>query len=62
MSLGAMCYTFWIVCFLLPSFYADLSDTDKENPPWFLSKNLITVMLLLTAAVNGAGAGILWTA
>ena len=62
MSLGAMCYTFWIVCFLLPSFYADLSDTDKENPPWFLSKNLITVMLLLTAAINGAGAGILWTA
>lgn len=62
MSLGALCYTFWIVCFLLPSYYADLSDKDKENPPFILNKNFITVMLLLTAAINGAGAGILWTA
>lgn len=60
MSLGAMCYTFWIVCFLLPSFYADLDD--KENPPWILNYNFIEVMLLVTAAINGAGAGILWTA
>ena len=60
MSLGAMCYTFWIVGFLLPSYYSQLED--KDNAPWILNKNFITVMLLVTAAINGAGAGILWTA
>ena len=47
---------------MLPSYYSDLSDADKENPPWILNKDFITVMLLITAAVNGAGAGFLWTA
>jgi MFS family permease len=60
MSIGAMCYTFWIVCFLLPSYYSQ--QEDKDNLPWILNKNLITIMLLVTAAINGAGAGILWTA
>ena len=26
MSLGALCYSFWIVCFLLPSFYSERKD------------------------------------
>ena len=58
--IGALCYTFWIVCFLLPSYYAEYED--KTNLPWYLDHNLITISLLLTAAINGAGAGILWTA
>jgi len=59
MSTGAMCYSFWIVCFLLPSYYAQ--DTDEQKP-WILNKNLIKSMIVLTAAINGIGAGILWTA
>jgi hypothetical protein len=46
------------VCFLLPSFY---SEADPENLPWILNKTFIKYMLILSAAINGAGAGVLWT-
>ena len=39
MSLGGMCYSFWIVCFLLPSFYSERDD--KTDLPWVLNKTLI---------------------
>lgn len=58
LSLGSFCYAFWIVCFLLPSFYSQ--ETDKTNLPWILNKQFIEAMLIVTAAINGAGAGILW--
>ena len=60
MSIGAMCYSFWIVCFLLPSFYSEADDKDKL--PWILNRHLIVTMILVTAAINGIGAGVLWTA
>jgi hypothetical protein len=31
-----------------------------DGAPWILNKNLIKILLILTAAINGAGAGILW--
>jgi MFS family permease len=58
LSLGALCYAFWIVCFLLPSLYHQ--QEDKENLPWYLNKSFIKTLLIVTAAINGAGAGILW--
>jgi MFS family permease len=58
LSMGAFCYTFWIVCFLLPSYYQEAED--KDNLPWILNKTLIKGLLIATAAINGFGAGILW--
>ena len=59
MSLGAFCYSFWILCFLLPSFYSEYEGDEK---PWILNKTLIETLLIVTGAINGAGAGILWVA
>ena len=59
MSLGGLCYSFWIVCFLLPSFYSQADD--RDNLPWILNKTLIQWLLIITAGINGAGAGVLWT-
>lgn len=64
MTIGAMCYSFWIVCFLLPAYYAQFTadnETDKLNS-FLMKPNFIKAMLVITAAINGAGAGILWTA
>ena len=58
MSMGGLCYSFWIICFLLPSFYHEYDD--KDNLPWILNKNLIKALIIITAIINGAGAGILW--
>ena len=62
LSMGALCYSFWVLCFILPSFYAQfkIDDPDKLNS-WYMSRGLITFLTLFTAAINGAGAGILWT-
>ena len=63
--LGAMCYSFWIVCFILPSYYQKYSDDhnkDMSDAPAILSRSLIKFLLIFTAAINGAGAGILWVA
>ena len=60
LSSGSFCYTFWILCFLLPSYYSEADD--KDNLPFILNRNIIEVMLIATAAINGAGAGILWVA
>ena len=60
MSIGAFCYTFWIVCFLLPAYYHQYGEDEKK--PAILNKGLIKFLIVFTAAINGAGAGILWTA
>ena len=60
MSLGSFCYTFWILCFLLPSYYSEAID--KDNLPWVLNRTFIETMLIVTAAINGFGAGVLWVA
>jgi MFS family permease len=62
LSLGAFCYTFWIVCFLLPCFYhKKMEDHVKEEDlPWILKPNLIKAMLIVTSILVGLGAGILW--
>lgn len=64
MTIGAMCYSFWIVCFLLPAYYAQFTadnDTDKLNS-FLMKPDFIKAMLVITAGINGAGAGILWVA
>lgn len=63
--LGAMCYSFWIICFILPSFYQKYNqenDGDMSAAPWILNRSFIKFLLIFTAAINGAGAGILWVA
>ena len=63
MSLGAMCYSMWIVCFLLPAFYAQFKESDPDKlSSWYLNVSFIKFMLVFTAAINGAGAGVLWVA
>ncbi len=46
--LGGLCYFFRILCFLLPASFGTSYHT------------LTSVLILLTAALNGFGAGILW--
>ena len=60
--IGSSCYSFWIICFILPSYYAKYKQEhgSMEGAPAILNKNLIEALLFITAAVNGAGAGILW--
>lgn len=59
MAIGAFCYAFWILGFLLPAFYKDAIDSGK-TPSGILDKNVITVVILVTAFINGVGAGLLW--
>lgn len=63
LAIGALCYSFWVLCFILPSFYAQFTaDNDDRINSWYMSRGLITFLTLFTASINGAGAGILWTA
>ena len=48
--LGGTCYFFRILCFLLPATYGSNYHT------------VTSVLILVTAALNGFGAGILWVA
>jgi hypothetical protein len=61
LSLGAFCYSFWVLCFILPSFYHQWIDDPEKLKRWYMNKGLITFLTFFTAAINGAGAGILWT-
>ncbi len=56
--IGGLCYAFWIVCFLPPAFYPENKDSDS----FLFNKTFIQVLSLVSAAVNGVGAGILWVA
>ena len=65
MFIGASCYAIWIVCFLLPSYYRKYKDDhggSLDGAPGILNKNLIQALIIITAAINGCGAGILWVA
>lgn len=59
MSLGALCYAFWILTFLLPSYYAERPEDAGKG---LLNETFIKTMLIVTSIINGFGAGILWTA
>jgi len=48
--IGGICYFLRILCFLLPAIYGTSYHT------------LTSVLILLTAALNGFGAGLLWVA
>ena len=56
--IGALCYSFWVLCFLPPAFYVDHKDSDL----FLFKEGFIYFLLLFSAAINGFGAGILWVA
>jgi hypothetical protein len=55
---GALCYFFWVLCFLCPAYYAQ----NKDSTLFLLNRNFIYFISLFSAGVNGFGAGILWVA
>ena len=55
MFAGALCYTFYIASFILAA-------TPTQYPDTSMSKTLISVVILIAAAINGFGASILWVA
>lgn len=55
---GGLCYSFWILCFLPPAFYKD----NMESSLFIFKRDFITVLSIVSAAINGFGAGILWVA
>ena len=63
MALGALCYSFWILSFLLPAYFAQFKDTGSSlQDAWYMNKTFIKGVILTTAGINGIGAGILWVA
>lgn len=60
LCLAGLSYSSWIICFIPPSLH---SETNKEEWPMLHSnacRKLIQVSLILSAMINGLGAGILW--
>ena len=55
MVIGGLCYTFYIASFILAA-------APTQYPDANISKTLITVIVLIAAAINGFGAAILWVA
>jgi MFS family permease len=55
---GATCYSFWILCFLPPSYYPE----NKDSGSFLFNRTFIIVLTFFSAAVDGFGAGILWVA
>jgi len=60
MAMGAYCYCFWILSFLLPAYYHEYKLKHKTEPSGILNKTVIKVIIMITSAINGAGAGIMW--
>jgi MFS family permease len=58
MCFGALCYSFWIFSFLLPSYYSQ--QKDRGSLPWYLKKGFIEAVCNITSGITGFGAGILW--
>ena len=54
--IGSACYTFWIICFIPPALFHE----GKIKLGGY--KIIISFTLILSAAINGVGAGILWVA
>eukprot|EP00347_Sterkiella_histriomuscorum_P004639 403359690 len=57
---GSMCYFFNVIVDLLPSQYGE--QIENREKYLYLNKDFIYTMILFCAAVNGMGAGIIWTA
>jgi hypothetical protein len=56
--LSGLCYAFWILCFLPPALYPDHRDSSS----FIFNRTFIEVLSLVSAGVNGVGAGVLWVA
>jgi len=56
MFIGGLCYFVRILFFLLPAYFK------TESHSWLTSPTTITVLIIVTAMLNGFGAGILWVA
>lgn len=60
MTLGALCYTLYTASFILAS--APQKYPDNADSNWYMNKGFIKFAILLSAAINGFGASILWVA
>ena len=60
MTIGALCYTLYTGCFILAS--APQKFPDQADSLWVFNEGLIRAIILITAAINGFGASILWVA
>lgn len=56
MFIGGLCYFVRILFFLLPAYFK------TESHSWVTSPTTIAVLIIVTAMLNGFGAGILWVA
>jgi len=56
--LGALCYSFWILSFLVPVY----SSRNTDSTLFLFKKGFMYFLLLFSAMVNGFGASILWVA
>jgi len=57
--IGALTYAFRQMCFIFPAYYSQYPAQREKT--LVLSTPFIYTMVLLSAAINGMGAGILWT-
>jgi MFS family permease len=55
---GSTCYSFWIFCFLLPSYYTE----NKDSGSFLFNRTFIIIFTLFSSAVAGFGGGLLWVA
>ena len=64
MTFSSLCYALWIVCFILPAFYAQYKENHGGAEPTsgILNRGLIEFLLVFTAGITGIGAGIHWVA
>ena len=60
MTVGALCYTMYLACFILASAPGQFPEAAKNSG--FLSDGFIAFFILFSAAVCGFGASILWVA
>lgn len=64
MVVGAICYSLWIWGFLIPDYYHTQKKLLKGEEPdeWYLDKDFVRSVLVVTSAINGIGAGLMWVA
>jgi len=55
---GSTTYSFWILCFLLPSYYPE----NKDSGSFLFNRTFIIIFTLVSSATAGFGGGILWVA
>ena len=65
LSLASAFFTTWIIMFILPARRFDrYGDTDfkEEDMVWYLKRNFIGTMLIISALICGVGSGLIWVA